>query len=476
VTVTPIRALYLGSPTPAARTSLDRLVARPLVDGVILIDDEPGSSAAVERVLAEASSPWLLQLASPHEVDVVPRAVGRMLAAAQATGAALVYGDYLDGDGDALTAHPLADHQPGSVGDHFDFGPLRLWSVDLLRAAIAERGLLPDLKWHGWYDLRLKATGAGPAVRLPEPLCTVRQAEQRATGVAVFDYLLVGREAQVEAERVATEHLRVIGALVGPSFAPFEPVGDYPVEASVVVPVRDRVKTVADAVRSALSQQTDFAFNVIVVDNHSSDGTTELLAAIADDDPRLIHVTPKRRDLGIGGCWNEAVFHPACGRWACQLDSDDLYSGDDVLARVVAKLREGCGMVIGSYSTVDIELNPLPPGLIDHAEWTDDNGPNNALRINGLGAPRCFATELVRRDPFPNVSYGEDYAVALRVCREYRVGRIWDSLYWCRRWEDNTDAALSATAVAKHQVFKDRIRTLEIAARQRLNEADEAGS
>ena len=302
-----------------------------------------------------------------------------------------------------------------------------------------------------------------------------READERSTGQAVFDYLLVGRDGQIEAERVAIEHLRRLGALVEGPFAPYAAEGEFPVEASVVIPVRNRVRTVAEAVRGALAQRADFAFNVIVVDNHSTDGTTPLLAEIAAEDPRLVHVIPERNDLGIGGCWNEAVFHPSCGRYACQLDSDDLYDGADVLARVVGLLRTGCGMVIGSYTTVDFDLNPLPPGLIDHAEWTDDNGPNNALRIDGLGAPRCFATGLLRASPFPNVSYGEDYAVALRISREYKVGRIYDSLYWCRRWEDNTDASLAPAAVAGHQTFKDRIRTLEIAARCRLNEAREAG-
>ncbi len=469
----PITLLYIGSPTDEASASLDRLAEDERVEEVWVLDELPGSASSILGLLEWTETPWLLQLASPDHVDVLPHALGRMLDAAGATGAALVYGDYLDDEGDRVLAHPLADHQAGSLSDRYDFGPLRLWSVDLLRAVAADQGVPPDLRWHALYHLRLQAQAVAPIVRLQEPLCLLRKADRRSTGQAVFDYLLVGRDGQIEAERVATEHLRSLGALVEPPFAAYEAAGDWPVEASVVIPVRDRVKTVADAVGSALSQVADFDFNVIVVDNHSTDGTTELLAAI--DDPRLVHVIPTRRDLGIGGCWNEAVFHPQCGRYACQLDSDDLYDGTDVLARVVALLRTGCGMVIGSYSTVDFDLNPLPPGLIDHKEWTDDNGPNNALRIDGLGAPRCFATGLLRDAPFPNVSYGEDYAVALRISREYKVGRIYDSLYWCRRWEDNTDASLAPGAVASHQTFKDRIRTLEIAARQRLAEAREAG-
>ena len=470
----PITLLFAGTPGEAARASLDRLARDERIDGEIVLEHEPGSSASVAAMLDRAQTPWLLQLASMDDVDPLPHALGRLLATAESTGAALVYGDYLDGDGDGVSAHPLADHQAGSLSDRFDFGPLRLWSVDLLRAVQADRGSPPDLRWHALYALRLAAQRSAPIVRLQEPMCLVRKDDRRATGQAVFDYLLVGRDGQIEAERVATSHLRSLGALVELPFALCEAEGDYPVVASVVIPVRDRVKTVADAVRSALAQRADFDFNVIVVDNHSSDGTTPLLAEIAAADPRLVHVIPQRRDLGIGGCWNEAVFHPACGRYACQLDSDDLYDGQDVLSRVVALLRQGCGMVIGSYTTVDFDLKPLPPGLIDHREWSDANGPNNALRIDGLGAPRCFATSLLRSSPFPNVSYGEDYAVALRISREFRVGRIYDSLYWCRRWEDNTDAALAPAAVAGHQVFKDRIRTLEIAARRRLVETRES--
>jgi glycosyltransferase involved in cell wall biosynthesis len=276
---------------------------------------------------------------------------------------------------------------------------------------------------------------------------------------------------------VATAHLERIGARVEGPFRPYVNASAFPVEASVVIPVRNRVRTVADAVKSALSQRTDFPFNVIVVDNHSSDGTTEVLRALASGDDRLVHTLPERWDLGIGGCWNEAVFHPCCGRFAVQLDSDDLYSGPDTLSCLVTKLRdEQCAMVIGSYSTVDLSLQPVPPGLIDHREWSDDNGPNNALRLEGLGAPRAFHTELLRRHPFPNVSYGEDYAVALRICREYKVGRIYDSLYHCRRWADNTDADLAPEVMVRHRTYKDRLRTLEIAARRRMKRLAEGGT
>jgi glycosyltransferase involved in cell wall biosynthesis len=242
------------------------------------------------------------------------------------------------------------------------------------------------------------------------------------------------------------------------------------VEASVVIPVRNRARTVADAVKSALAQKTDFPFNVIVVDNYSTDGTTAILADLAGRHHTLKHLIPARRELSIGGCWNEAIFSESCGRYAVQLDSDDLYSGEDVLQRLVDLLRrENCAMAIGSYTIVDGDLREIEPGLIDHREWTEENGRNNALRINGLGAPRAFNTEILRRAGFPNVGYGEDYAAALRISREYRIGRIYDSLYLCRRWEENTDAALSIEQTNRTDAYKDRLRTIEIRARRRMN-------
>jgi glycosyltransferase involved in cell wall biosynthesis len=285
----------------------------------------------------------------------------------------------------------------------------------------------------------------------------------------VFDYVDPSkRDYQLEMEQVATAHLKRIGAFLEPPGAP--PVEDdqgYPLEASVVIPVKNRVKTIADAVGSALAQKTDFDFNLIVVDNHSDDGTSGILKDISTRDPRLVHLVAERTDLQIGGCWNHAVFSPHCGRYAVQLDSDDLYDGEDVLKRIVETFGSGpYAMVIGSYTTVDFELNPLPPGLVDHREWTAENGHNNALRIAGLGAPRAFHVPTLRTIGFPNVSYGEDYAVALRLCRTYQIGRIYDSLYWCRRWEDNTDSALSLERANQYALYKDGLRTRELEARR----------
>jgi glycosyltransferase involved in cell wall biosynthesis len=241
------------------------------------------------------------------------------------------------------------------------------------------------------------------------------------------------------------------------------------VEASVITPVRNRKETIAEAVKSALSQQTDFSFNVLVVDNHSTDGTTAILSDLAKRFSNLKHIVPKRTDLGIGGCWNEALNSEACGRYAVQLDSDDLYSSPHTLQKMVDRLRQSrYAMVIGSYTLVNSGLEEISPGLIDHREWTDDNGHNNALRINGLGAPRAFDTALMRGIGFLNVSYGEDYAAALRICREYRIGRIYESLYLCRRWSGNSDAELSIEDANRNNAFKDKIRTDEILARQKI--------
>jgi len=291
-------------------------------------------------------------------------------------------------------------------------------------------------------------------------------ADNRPSGLKQFDYVDPrNRDYQIEMERIATEHLKRIGAWLEPRFekVPAAPEA-FPVEASIVIPVRNRERTILDAVHSALGQHVDFDFNVIVVDNHSTDRTTEILRNVSDS--RLRHLVPQRRDLGIGGCWNEAIYSPDCGRYAIQLDSDDLYIDDGVLRRIVSQLKAGpYAMVIGSYSMVDFSLSTIPPGLIDHREWTRENGRNNALRINGLGAPRAFDTSILRRFGFPNVSYGEDYAVALRISRDFEIERIYESVYLCRRWEGNTDSALPLEVANRYDSYKDWLRTMEIQAR-----------
>ena len=416
----------------------------------------PASSEGLADLLSAADSEVLF-LADPRvTVTPGPRMFERMAQVLRDTGAGWVYSD--------AVGHPRIDYRPGSLRDTFDFGPVVAVSVPAAHEAGVEQGL----RWGALYDLRLRLSERRPLVRIPEPLYAASLAETRPSNEAQFDYVDPrNRDYQLDMERLATEHLRRIGALLPPRFeAVPRAEGPFPVEASVVIPVRNRERTILDAVGSALSQQAPFPFNVLVVDNHSTDGTTEMLRGVRD--PRLVHVVPERRDLGIGGCWDEAVFHPRCGRYAVQLDSDDLYLDENVLARIVGELERGpYAMVVASYTMVDFALNEIPPGLVDHREWTRENGRNNALRVNGFGAPRAFDTTVLRRVGFPNVSYGEDYAVALRMSREYEIGRIYESVYLCRRWEGNSDSALPLETQNRYDAYKDWLRTVEIAARQR---------
>jgi hypothetical protein len=408
-----------------------------------------------------------------------PSGMARLVGCARDADAAIAYGDYQDLRADGtLSLHPLIDYQSGSLRDDFDFGSVVLLSAGKLSGLAGEvQEASPELQYGGWYDLRLRLSERGSVLHLSEPIYRMPVKEERSSGERVFDYVDPRKaDYQLEMEEVATDHLKRIGALLEPPGE--EPLSDealYPVEASVVIPVKNRERTIADAVRSALSQKTSFDFNVIVIDNHSRDGTTRILEDISARDERLVHRIPERRDLLIGGCWNEAVTSELCGRIAVQLDSDDLYAGIDVLERMVGAFRQKpFALVIGSYTTVDFDLQPLPPGLIDHREWTESNGHNNALRIAGLGAPRAFHVPTLRSLRFPNVSYGEDYAVALRLCRSYRVGRIYDSLYWCRRWEENSDSALSLETANRYASYKDSLRSIEISARRRQKEERQA--
>jgi len=423
---------------------------------VTIIYPQDYSSKSLQAVL-EAAASEVLFLGDPRvTIDPGPRLFDRAAQVMRESGAALVYSD-------ALGA-PRIDYQLGSIRDNFDFGPVIALSVAKARQA----GIAGGLKWGALYDLRLRLSENHRIVRIPEPLYGASVGDSRPTGEKQFDYVDPrNRDYQIEMEQIATAHLKRIGAWLAPDFAPVPGSGaKFPVKASVVIPVRNRERTVGDAVKSVLSQRADFAFNVIVVDNHSTDRTSEIVRGIVDR--RVIHLVPARTDLGIGGCWNEAVHSPDCGQYAVQLDSDDLYIDDGVLARIVAELEAGpYAMVVGSYTMVDFSLKQIPPGLIDHREWTRENGRNNALRINGLGAPRAFNTSILRNIAFPNVSYGEDYAVALRISREYEIGRIYDSLYLCRRWEGNSDSALPREVANRYDSYKDWLRTVEIQARMR---------
>ena len=421
----------------------------------------------------------LLRVGPERKMYDAGQAGGRLLEEAVRTGAAMVYCDYWLRTADGRRKdNPVNDYQLGSVREDFDFGALVAVNEALMEeweqeVAEGNAGGGTVLKYGRWYSLRLFLSRHGALMHLPQTLYGVDEVDPRASGQKQFDYVDPrNREAQIEMEAIFTDHLRKIGAwLPQRTRTVGEDGGIYAVEASVIIPVLNRAATIQDALRSALSQQTDFPFNVIVIDNHSTDGTSERIDELASSDSRVIHVIPEETGLGIGGCWNAGISHPACGRYAVQLDSDDMYSGPDTLQRIVDVFRrERCAVVIGSYMMTDFDLRPIPPGVIDHREWTDSNGHNNALRINGLGAPRAFHAATLRSvGGFENVSYGEDYGVALRLTREYRLCRIYDPVYSCRRWGGNSDAALDISRINAHNAYKDSLRTRELLARQQMN-------
>lgn len=391
------------------------------------------------------------------------RMAERMKAAALERGAAsvLVYADHLEIKDGRTLPHPLTPWQRGSVRNDFDFGSLLLFVGKIKESHYTYAAL-----YHAWLYAEKK-------VHIPEPLYTEQESDNRLSGAKQFDYVNPAHAAvQKEMEQAFTAWLGGIDLRITPDMlrcANVEMEWANGVEASVIIPVRNRERTIGDAIRSALSQEADFPFNVIVIDNHSTDRTPAVIQALAAQDKRVIHLQPRRNDLGIGGCWDLAIRDARCGKFAVQLDSDDLYSSPHTLSKIVEKFHQTrAAMVIGSYQLVDFRLNPLPPGLIDHKEWTDLNGPNNALRINGLGAPRAFFTPVVRAVGFPNVSYGEDYAVGLSLSAQYRIGRIYESLYLCRRWEGNSDAALSIEKVNRNNAYKDWLRTQEMLRRAAL--------
>lgn len=396
----------------------------------------------------------------------------RMEEVAADSDASITYCHYREKDGDKITYHPVNDYQFGSVRDDFDFGSVVLLNAaDVLAASEFFNNDDNDSPDGGWYALRLRMSIGKTIAALPEYLYTVEKSDFRKSGERQHDYVDPRNSYyQAHMERVFSEFLNDIGGMV--SSTPIHPNLDapaFPVEASVVIPVKNRVSTIGDALKSALMQETTFDYNVIVVDNASTDGTRELLERIVDS--RLVLIkTEEDEFLGIGGCWNKAVLSENCGKFAVQLDSDDLYPSKDVLQKIVDKFyADRCAMVIGSYIMTDFNLNPIPPGVIDHKEWTALNGANNALRINGFGAPRAFFTPIVRNILFPNISYGEDYAMALRISREYVVGRIFEPIYCCRRWHGNSDADLPIEKVNRNNEYKDFIRSVELIARVRAN-------
>ena len=439
--------------------------------GVTILSGVSLRSTETLRSIAEAiSQKYILIYTKEHPLEMGMFALDRILSIAEDTRADMLYADHyemmvVEDSVPIRRKHPLIDCQKGALRDDFDFGSVLVFRSSSFKRAV--RAMEEDYRWGALYDLRLRMK---KIVHINEYLYTEIETDNRKSGEKQFDYVdPKNREVQIEMERICTEHLKRIGAYLEPKFKePELSMVEFPVTASVVIPVFNRVKTVKDAVESALAQMCDFSFNIIVVDNHSTDGTTELLNELAAKDDRVVHIVPAKYDLGIGGCWNLAVHSESCGEYAVQLDSDDVYSGPDTLTKIVSAFREQkCAMVVGTYQMTDFNMNPIPPGIIDHREWTEENGRNNALRINGLGAPRAFWTPLLRKMNLPNTSYGEDYALGLRISREYRIGRIYDVLYCCRRWEGNSDAALDIEKVNANNLYKDRIRTWELEARMK---------
>lgn len=435
-----------------------------------------GSMATMRMISSLMESKFALMCTSGEHVTLGFHAVKRMLTIARSVNASVVYSDRFFKRNGVTIASPTMDCYYGSVRDDFNFGNVCVLSSDALKAFLEEAGDC-DYKASSWYALHLFCLTRKQDYALyhvHEYLYTEVQSDLRSSGEKQFDYVNSrNRDTQIEREQIFTEYLKKIGAYIDPDSIADVAVesNSFDKEASVIIPVRNRVRTIEDAVRSALSQKTDFEFNVIVVNNHSTDGTTEVLERLSAEDSRVIHIRPTRDDLGIGGCWSLAFEDSRCGRFAVQLDSDDIYSGTDTLQRIVDKFyEEHCGMVIGSYRICNFKLETLPPGLIDHKEWTRENGHNNALRVNGLGAPRAFYTPLLRSIGMPNTSYGEDYAVGLAFSRKYKIGRIYDELYLCRRWEGNSDASLTPEQVNRNNMYKDDLRTMEIIDRRRLNE------
>lgn len=456
----PVNKIYLLASNPDAEK---------LPGCETLYIDALTSSETIKKIAAYSNTCYSLIYTKYTRLEMGMFALERMIRIASDTDAGMVYADHYQLKDGKQMLSPLIDYQEGSLRDDFNFGSVLLYRADVLKGAVAD--MKSGYLHAGLYDLRLRVSQKAALVHINEYLYTEIEADIRASGEKIFDYVdPKNRSVQIEMEQACTDHLNAIGAYLKPEFKPvvFD-AEDFPVEASVIIPVRNRVRTIEDAIRSVLLQKTEFRFNLIIIDNHSTDGTSEVISKYTSDE-RVIDIIPERYDLGIGGCWNVGVHHPLCGKFAVQLDSDDVYKDENTLQIMVnAFYEQQCAMVVGTYQMTDFHLNEIPPGVIDHKEWTPDNGRNNALRINGLGAPRAFYTPLLRKIKVPNTSYGEDYALGLNFSRQYQVGRVYEVVYLCRRWEDNSDASLDIVKMNAHNTYKDRIRTWELQARIAMN-------
>lgn len=427
------------------------------------------STEAMKAIASHSNGTYTLLYTKHTELKLGLFALERMVQIMEMTQAGMVYADRYQQVNGIRKAAPAIDYQFGSLRDDFDFGSVMLFQSEVFRKMV--KATKEDYQYAGLYDLRLKISQKKKLVHINEYLYTEIENDTRKSGEKQFDYVdPKNRRVQIEMEQACSEHLKAIGGYLEPCFQSVNfSASTFEYEASVIIPVRNRIRTIRDAVRSALNQQTSFPFNVIVIDNHSTDGTTEALRELCTD-YRLVHIIPERNDLGIGGCWNTGIHHEKCGKFAIQLDSDDVYKDEHTLQIMVnAFYEQNCAMVIGTYMMTDFNMKEMAPGIIDHKEWTPENGRNNALRINGLGAPRAFYTPLLREINVPNTSYGEDYALGLCISSNYQIGRVYDVVYLCRRWEGNSDAALAIEKVNQNNVYKDRIRTWELQRRIQVN-------
>lgn len=452
------------------KATVDHLRTQPEVNNIELIDSTKlKATATIREIAGKASAPFTLIYTKTTSLSFVLFSMERMLEVAEDSSAAMVYADHFNQANGISTQAPVIDYQMGALRDDFDFGGVLLYRTSALKEAVARMDV--DYEHAGLYDLRLKVSQKGDLVHINEYLYYEIELDNRKSGEKIFDYVdPKNRAVQIEMEKACTRHLKDIGGYLEPKFKEVDVTGgDFEYEASVVIPCKNRVRTIADAIQSALNQKTDFKYNVIVVDDNSTDGTVEKIKQFIDN-PKLIYIAQDPTYHAIGGNWNMALHHPKCGRYALQLDSDDLYSDEYTVQKFVDAFHEqNCAMVVGTYQLTDIHLNPLPPGVIDHKEWTPENGRNNALRINGLGAPRGFWVPLLREINFPTTKYGEDYAVGLRVSREYQIGRIYSVMYNCRRWDDNSDANCDIVKMNGNNLYKDRVRTWELQARIKMN-------
>ena len=440
------------------------------MDGCELIRvNNLNSSSTIKAIAEHAGDGQVLLYTKYDTLKFAPFAVERFVTILSDSQSGMVYADHYNVTEKGADKAPVIDYQMGSLRDDFDFGSVLLFCSACFKKAAA--AMKADYEWAGLYDLRLKLSQFAPITHINEFLYSDVELDTRKSGEKIFDYVdPKNRGRQIEMEQAVTEHLKEIGGYLEPNFKHIEfDRGEFEVEATVMIPVRNRIRTIRDAIKSVLSQKTDFKFNLMVVDNFSTDGTREAIDEFKDD-PRLIHIIADYYDMGIGGYWNLAAHHEKAGKFIVQLDSDDMYKDENTLTTMVnAFYEQNVAMVVGTYMMTDINLNMIAPGIIDHKEWTPENGRNNALRINGLGAPRAFYTPVLRDVKIPNVSYGEDYALGLNISRIYQIGRVYTPVYLCRRWDDNSDASLDVEKMNRNNLYKDRVRTWELQARIALN-------